>query len=74
MFCVVVRFRHVAGLRSRTASGQAWDPNPTDDEGEGIVHGTMGSPRAVELRERHGDLPALGRWTSSEPPDPEAVG
>lgn len=23
MFCVVVRFRHVAGLRSRTASGQA---------------------------------------------------
>jgi hypothetical protein len=50
------------------------DPNPTDDEGEGIVHGTLGSPRAVELRKRHGAIRCLGRWTSADPPDPEALG
>jgi len=58
----------------RLSNNPCADPNPTLDEGEGIVHGTLGSPRALQLKTKYGKLAWLGPWPSDEAPDPEAVG
>jgi len=58
----------------RLSGNPCADPNPTFDEGEGIVFGTLGSPRARELVAKFGPIAWLGPWPSAEAPDPEAVG
>ncbi|MBI3271701.1 MAG: hypothetical protein HYZ53_22105 [Planctomycetes bacterium] len=64
----------LAGLRwCGLAHNRGKDPNPLGDEDESGRRGVRRTEAGVRLVRQFGPLPWLGRFTSADPPDPEAL-